>query len=309
MDIMDKCEAVIRLGPEDEVDEYALKEMRKRVKAHIQKDLKYLADVSFMINGELYENLLDAIPVVEEIKTVEIIFMRPDINENWDFDRPTKIIKAIKGGFGGVAFFNYDPKAIDKWAKAGELIEKKAMIRVFPVDIYVPRSIATMSKYVQEDPPRPIVPDVWTVETAWSRMKSLGALPLTVRVCVYTQEERFSYDIDVIRGKLIRDFRAERMPVTRKVVRSPEDYFYFDRIYASEEMSQLTRNIFEAIFESDGLTAADISHFFRITLDMASNNIRALLKRGLLDKEGQPPYETYKVTTELLKKNAGRKGK
>ena len=302
MDVLEKCEAVIRMGPEDEVDEYAIKEMRKRVKAHMQKEHRYLSDVAFIINGKMYESLLDALLEVDSIKSIDIAFLRPDINENWDFDRPTKIIKAIEGGFGGVAFFNYNPKAIDKWANAGELIEKKAMIRVFPVDVYVPRSIATMSKYVQEDPPRPIVPDLWTMEYAWMKMKELGALPLTVRVCVYTKEERFSYDIDIIKGKLIRDFRAERMPVTRKAVRDPEDYFYFDRIYASEDLPPLTRNIFEAIFESDGFTAADISHFFNITMDMANNNIRALLKRGLLDTEGQPPYETYKVTTELLKR-------
>lgn len=302
MDVLEKCEAVIRMGPEDEVDEYAIKEMKKRVKAHLQKDPRYLSDAVFIINGNRYESILDALLEVDIVKTIDIAFVKPDINENWDFDRPTKIIKAIEGGFGGVAFFNYNPKAIDKWANAGELIEKKAMIRAFPVDVYVPRSIATMSKYVQEDPPRPIVPDLWTLEYAWIKMKELGALPITARVCVYTKEERFSYDIDIIKSKLMRDFRAERMPATRKVPRSPEDYFYFDRIYASEDLPSLTRNTFEAIFESDGLTAGDISHFFNITVDMANNNIRALLKRGLLDKEGQPPYETYKVTSELLKR-------
>jgi hypothetical protein len=302
MDVLDKCQSVIRMGPEQEVDEYAIKEMRKRVKAHMQREFRYLADVAFIVNGELYENLLDALLEVDSVKSIDIKFLRPDINENWDFNRPTKIIKVIEGGFGGVAFFNYNPKAIDKWANAGELIEKKAMIRVFPVDVYVPRSIATMSKYVQEDPPRPIVPDLWTIEYAWMKMKELGALPITARICAYTKEERFAYDIDVINGKLIRDFRAERMPVTRKKSRDPEDYFYFDRIYASEDMPSLTRNIFEAIFESEGMTAADISHIFKITVDMANNNLRALLKRGLLDKEGQPPYETYLVTSEILKK-------
>ncbi len=302
MDILEKCEAVIRLGPEEEVDAYALKEMRKRVKAHMQRDYRYLSDVLFVINGKRYESLLDALLEIDAVKSIDVSFIKPDINENWDFNRPTKIIKAIEGGFGGVAFFNYDPKAIDKWAKAGELIEKKAMIRVFPVDVYVPRSIATMSKYVQEDPPRPIVPDLWTMEYAWKKMKGLGALPMVVRICVYTKEDRFSYDIDIIKGKLIRDFRAERMPVTRKKSRTPEEYFYFDRIYASEDMPSLTRNIFEAIFESEGMTASDISHFFRITPDMAKNNIRALLSRGLLESEGQPPNETYKVSIEVLKR-------
>lgn len=300
MEILEKCEAVMKLGPESEVDEYATKEMRKKVKAHLQKELPHLSDVGFFVNGELYESLLDAIVEVEELETIEIRFLKPILGENWDFNRPTKVIKAMKGGFGGVAFFNYDPKAIDKWAKASELIEKRAMVRAFPVNFYVPRSIATMSQYVMEDPPRPLVPDIWTMESAWSKMRALGAVPMTIRICVYTKEERFSYDIDVIRGKLLRDFRAGKIPVTRKKVREPEEYFYFDRVYASEEMPPLTRNIFEAIFESDGMNVSDISHFFKITTDMGNNNLKALSRRGLLDSRGQPPFETYMVTKELL---------
>ena len=304
MEILEKCEEVMHLGPDSEVDEYAIKEMKKKVKSHLQKQWPHLSDVGFFINGELYHNLLDAMLDVEDMESIEIRFLKPGLNENWDCNRPTKVIKAIKGGFGGVGFFNYDSKAIDKWANAGEIIEKKAMVRVFPVNFYVPRSIATMSKYVMEEPPRPLVPDLWTIESAWGKMRGLGAVPMTIRICVYTQEERFSYDIDVIRGKLLRDFRAEKIPVTRRSVRSPEEYFYFDRIYASEEMPDLTRNIFEAIFESEGMNGSDISHFFKITSDMARNNLKALSNRGLLDSKGQPPFETYMVTGEILKKKA-----
>ena len=304
MEILEKCESVIKLGPDKEVDEYAQKEMIKRVKSHLQSEKPHLSSVAFFINGELYENLLDAIVEVDEIDTIELRFIKPVLNENWDFNRPTKVIKVIKGGLGGLAFFNYDAKAIDKWAKASELIEKRAMIRAFPVNFYVPRSIATMSKYVLEDPPRPLIPDLWTLESTWEKMRELGTLPMTLRVCAYTKEERFSYDIDVIRGKLLRDFRAGRIPVTRKKMRSPEEYFYFDRIYASEDMPDLTRNIFESIFESDGMNVSDISHFFKITTDMANNNLKALVRRGLLDTQGQPPFETYMVTKEILEKKA-----
>ncbi len=300
MEILEKCESVMNLGPEKEVDRYAIKEMNKKVKSHLQKQWPHLAEVGFFVNGELYENLLDAMLEIDDLNTIELRFLKPVLSENWDFNRPTKVIKAIKGGFGGVAFFNYDPKAIDKWANASELIEKKAMIRVFPVNFYIPRSIATMSKYVMEDPPRALIPDLWTMESAWEKMRILGAVPMTIRVCAYTQEERFSYDIDIIRGKLLRDFRAGKIPVTRKKVREPEEYFYFDRVYASEEMPDLTRNIFEAIFESDGMNASDLSHFFKITTDMAINNLKALSNRGLLDSKGQPPFETYMVTKELL---------
>ena len=301
MDILRKCESVIGLGPESEVDEYAVKEMKKMVKSHLQRKKPALAELSFVINNRPYDSLLDTLLELDSIKSVEIRFLKPNIHDNWDFNAPTKIIKAIEGGYGGLAFFNYDAKALDKWAHAGELIEKKAMIRAFPVDFYVPRSIATMSRYVREDPPRPLVPRLLPMEKAWVEMREVGALPLTVRICAYTHEERFSYDLDLIEGVLMRDFRAERMPVTRKKRRSPEEYFYFDNIYASTDLPILPKQIFEAIFESDGLTASDISHFFKITMDMALNNLRALVSRGLVESEGRPPFETYRVTFEALK--------
>ncbi len=301
MDILRKCEAVIGLGPESEVDEYAVKEMKKRVKSHLQRKRPALAELAFVINNKPYDSLLDALLDVESIRSMEVRFLRPNIRENWDFNAPTKLIKAIEGGYGGVAFFNYEAKALDKWAHAGELIEKKAMIRAFPVEFYVPRSIATMSRYVQEDPPRPLVPRLLPMEKTWDAMRKVGTLPLIARICAYTHEERFSYDLDVIEGALLRDFRAEHMPVTRKKKRSPEEYFYFDKIYASTDLPLLPKQIFEAVFESDGLTASDISHFFKITMDMALNNLRALVSRGLVESEGRPPFETYRVTFEALK--------
>jgi predicted ArsR family transcriptional regulator len=69
-------------------------------------------------------------------------------------------------------------------------------------------------------------------------------------------------------------------------------------------MPTLTRNIFEAVFESEGMNASDVSHFFKITTDMAMNNLKALENRNLLDSEGQPPFVTYKVTKELLENKA-----
>ncbi len=302
MEILGKCRAVIELGPESEIDDYSLKEMRKYVKSHIQAERPYLSEVAFLINGKHYEHLYDALISESDFREVDIRFLKPKLDEIWDFDAPTKTIKLIKGGFGGIAFFNYDPKALDKWAKAGELIEKKAMIRAFPVDFFIPRSIATMSKYISEDPPDVLIPELWTMETMLEEVRAVGALPVTIRICAYTKEERFAYDIDILQNRLLRDFRAGKVPPTRRMRRSPEEYFYFDKIYASLNMGHLPKAIFETIFESEGLTASDITHFFRITTEMAVNNLKALKKRGLLDVQGRPPFETYMVTHEILKK-------
>lgn len=302
MEILEKCQSVISRGPESEVDDYALKEMRKYVKAHLHEERPYLSELVFSINGRYYEHIYDALGEEDDIETIEIRFIKPKLDEIWDFDAPTKMIKVIKGGFGGIAFFNYDPKSLDKWAKAGELIEKKAMIRVFPVDFFVPRSIATISKYLGEEPPDVLVPQLWTMESMLQNIKEVGALPVTVRICAYTKEERFTYDIDLLRNRLIRDFRAGKMQPTQRIKRSPEEYFYFDRIYATLKMGHLPKAVFEAVFESDGLSAGDISHFFKISTEMAVNNLKALQKRGLVDVEGKAPFEIYRVTHEILER-------
>lgn len=304
MEILEKCRSVIEHGPKSEIDEYSLKEMKKYVKSHLHNDGPYLSELAFLINGRQYEHIYDALIAEDDVETIDIRFLKPKLDEVWDFDAPTQTIKMMKGGFGGIAFFNYDPKALDKWAKAGELIEKKAMIRAFPVDFFVPRSIATMSKHLGEDPPDVLIPQLWTMESMLKNMREVGALPITVRICAYTKEERFAYDIDLLRNRLLRDPRAGKMQPTQRVKRSPEEYFYFDRIYASLKMGHLPKAIFEAVFESDGLTASDISHFFRITTEMAVNNLKALEKRGLLNVEGKPPFETYGVTHEILEKGA-----
>ena len=304
MEILEKCQSIIQLGPESEIDDYSLKEMRKYVKSHLHEERPYLSEIAFLINGRHYEHIYDALKEENEIESVDIRFLKPKLDEIWDFDAPTKTIKLIKGGFGGIAFFNYDPKALDKWAKAGELIEKKAMIRTFPVDYFIPQSIATMSKYIGEEPPDILVPELWTMESMIKNIRKVGALPITVRICAYTKEERFAYDIDLLQNRLLRDFRAGKMQPTQRIKRSPEEYFYFDRIYASLKMGRLPKAIFEAIFESEGLTVGDIAHFFKITTEMATNNLKALQKRNLVIAEGRPPMETYRVTHEVLERGA-----
>ncbi len=298
------CQKIVHFGPKEEVDFHAEKELKRAFFEYRQAPKKALASISYMVNGKEYASLLEAIVEKEELATAGIRFFNPDLEENWDYNVPTKAIALMGKGMGWVERFTYKSFSLDKWDKEQQMLRDSVMLRAFPVRFYFPQSIKTKSIDPRAAPVRPYVPKLITLEALWRVIRDKGLVPFEIRVCAYTKEQRYSYDLDLVNNRLLKDFRGGQVAVRNRAERSSIDYLNFDMILASTEMKDIVKKAFIELFEVTEATAFDISHTMGITDLMGKNSLDAIVSRGLADKEGNPPRESYSINSENLAKAA-----
>lgn len=301
------CNRIINFSRTEEIDVYAEKQLRKAFMEYRAMQKVPLADVRYIVNGTKYTSLLEAVVGNEALETLEIHFFRPRMQENWDYNKPTRKLVLLGQGLGGVQVFDYDPYSLKKWDGSQTMKMEKVMLRGFISHFYYPRSIKSKTLAMQGEAVRPYVPKLKTLERVWEEIRETGVLPLQLHISAYTPDSRYNYELDMIDNVALRDFRGGVVPLRDRADRKSMDYFNFDKILASTDMRDLVKRVFVALFDMKQATAFDMAHSFKITDQMAKNSLDAIVARGLADKEGYPPREIYEINTENLK--AGKDSK
>jgi len=144
------------------------------------------------------------------------------------------------------------------------------------------------------------VPKLLLLEDLWTHIRSTGMVPMEIRICAYTKNSRYTYDIDLINNSMLKDFRGGQAPLRNKAERTVIDYLNFDTIFAASDMKDMVKRVFLNLFEMDKATAYDISQSMGITDTMAMNALNSIAYRGFAEKEGVAPREIYFINPEAL---------
>ncbi len=291
---------IIKFQKEDEVDIYAEKQLKTAFYEFQAVKKIPLAEIRWIVNGHKYLSLLDPILEFKELRTLEIHFFKPDMKGNWDYDLPTKKIVLLGHGLGGVETFHYDSLKLTKWDMSQGVKRSKVMIRGFISEYYYPRSIRTKSRDSMDQLKRYFIPRLMTLEDLWQVIRSTGVVPFTLKISLYTQQERLTYNMDLVNNRLIRDFRSGVISVKEKMARSPMDNYNFDRILASTDMKEKVKKVFITLYDMKHATASDLSFSFGMTDNMARNCLEAIVSRGYASKEGSAPMEAYEINSKNL---------
>jgi hypothetical protein len=303
-DILELCQAILHLGSEEEVDLHAENELRRTFFEYQSVQKKPLASVTYMVNGNEYSSLLEAMHREEELENLGIRFLRPDLKENWDFNTPSKTLVLMQNGMGVLERFSYDAFKLDKWDMHQPLQRDNVMIRGFPTWLYFPQSIKTKSIDPLAEAERPYVPKLVMLEDLWQHVRKNGMVLFELRVCAYTKTARYTFDLDLVDNVMLKDFRGGQSPLRNLAKRGIVDYLNFDMVLASTDMKDMVKRAFINLFESEYATAFDIAHSMHITNQMAANALNAIASRGLAIKEGTYPREIYSINSEALAEKA-----
>ena len=79
-------------------------------------------------------------------------------------------------------------------------------------------------------------------------------------------------------------------------------YYNFDRVHAMLKIPDTPKKVFEAIFESNGLTVGEIAHLFEVSPTIANNNIQSLVSKELLEEVDHAGEKKYMASSKLLQK-------
>lgn len=296
-DLLESCKRLMEFSPQDEVDEYSEKQLRKKVYGWHNDEKKYLARTEYFINGRSYTSILKGFyqePVLDKIK---INFIKPDLKGRWAFTKPPKEILE-KDGKGVYRYFDYDPTRLNGWSLTNKLLNEMVMVRAYMTDFFVPISINTKSKYHHaEDIPRQYTPELKTLSDIWADVRK-GVIPFGIRICCYSKVDRISVHLDPLSDSLL-PHPICCAPYHRRNKNNPIDYVVIDTLLARLDMPWLCKRILEFVFECGETTAPDVSHVFNIQTNIAENNLRSLGNKELVKKRKE---SYYYVDMEELRK-------
>jgi hypothetical protein len=287
-------------APQQMVDNYAERHLDQELKKFQRSKEQALADIRFKIDGYQYASLLDGIYDVETWEDIEIQFFHPNTEVIWEYDTPTKIIKINRAGRGALMIFPVDHRSLRQWDPTKEPEIVPAMFSCYLSHFYSPESIKSQTEKVDEKPlipPRPLC----TPLELWEDIRKKGIVPFQMTLCCYSKEKRYIYQLDVLNNQYLMDFRNGKIPIANRKYRDTLAYYHLDHFLSTMELPDLAKKVLQVIFELEEVVVADIEIGLGITERMASNNVNALAKRGLLKTIGKPPRAKYRADLENMR--------
>jgi len=147
---------------------------------------------------------------------------------------------------------------------------------------------------------REFIPELTTPNEVFHEAIGKGVIPIEIRIIAYTKKRRHAYRLDLASDSLLMDVRAGKFPIHAYRVREPVLYPLFDKVLVSLDAPDITRNMFEMIFESDRLTLNELCASLGITRLTATNNLAALVTRGLVEAETVRHETIYYVNLSAI---------
>ena len=268
------------------------------VKNHI------LARCELMVNKHSVRNLLEALANEDVPDVLGISFTEMTLDTMWEYDVPTRRIKASSDGKGGLLYFPTKRLASGfTWDPMGDPVSEKAMIFMYTSKWFFPERIEDVAERPLDIlPPRP--KGLVSVFDWWVDVQSQGYIPFEIVVCAYTRSRRFMYVLDLVNNVLYRDFRMGAVS-RKRVSREPLDFLYLDKVLAENVIHGIQKKALMYSFELDSVSPSEIAFGFHITETMAKNHLDGLARRGLLNVRGEGSSATYSVDLGNLRKTKG----
>lgn len=175
---------------------------------------------------------------------------------------------------------------------------QRAIARLLRREYYVPRTQATADAGTARlaDPRPGLLPLGPSVDL----LRSATFVPFGVALLLYAADERYRIEIDLLGSAVVRDPRAGRLSVQRRVRRTSRVAHDVDVFIARGELAVRTARVLEMLTESHGLTPFEVSHVFGGVREFGSSALRTLQARDLatLDRKTglfRPRFDRFRT--------------
>jgi len=134
-------------------------------------------------------------------------------------------------------------------------------------------------------------------------VRKYGVVPFSVALLLYFAEERVRVELDLLDDTLVRDPRAGRLPVARRVHRSSRLSHAVDETIATGALPVANSRALEVLFETHGLTPLEIAPVLGGVREYGASYLQGLTARGFasLDKRTgvyRPRLDLFLSATE-----------
>ncbi len=252
-------------------DEYSQKALARSVAEYAPRRREAIGTFSITVDGRAYPSILAALADLSTtFDTVELTLADPPRDPRaWEWITPFERLEFAADGSAEIVPI----------ARRGP--SRRAIVRVLLREHYIPRLAA------EYDAPRPgptgggpkMALDPIGLAARFAR--SNRVLPFCIAILLYTADERYRLEFDLIDNALQKDPRAGRLGLERRVRRSSRISFAIDGYVARGELPITISRALEILVETHGLTALEMGHILGGVLEMGSSALQGLTARGL----------------------------
>ena len=250
-----------------------------------------LGPIGISVDGRPYPSLLDALaePSASFLR-FELDFTRANPGgPGWEFLHPIERLEVESDGGAEIR----SPGGVRSAPRRGIL---RVLLRErFPPGAALPRRASDGSDGV---PTWPLLAE---------QIRSQGIAPLQLALLLYLSEDRYRYEIDLIGNQLLPDRRAGRLPVARRVQRSPRLAHGVDAWVARGTIALTNARALEVLAETHGLTDVEMAHVLGGIREIGRSALEALKSRHLAVYDARvglyrPRLDAFLPTADRLRR-------
>ncbi len=267
---LDELNAFARRRSPASHDAYSESALGRTVQEYLAHRPPPLAELSLEFGGRPVWSVFDALGDDSAPFDRGKIFLAapPPDGSAWDWLVPFRSIELNADGSADIT-------------PLGSAPARRAIGRFALRELYVPRS------RVEEEAGDPVaaargrIDRLLTLPEVAELVRTTGIVPLSTTLLVYRSDDRLRYDLDLVSGHLLRDRRAGRLALSRRVRRPPRLAYALDSLVARGELSPITARALEVLSETHGISPLELGQVVGGVRELAASALDALAARGL----------------------------
>ncbi len=287
---LEELQAFAREAAGDRHDRYSESGLARAVEEYRAQRGEAIASVGLTLGPRTYSHIYEALrdPTATFLEGELAVIDPPEAGAAWEWSFPVSRL-----------VFHADGGAEVHPPGGGKPI--RAMVRILRRDYYVPRPASSAESTMRERQRDPR-PGILPLGPALKLLREAGFVPFAVAILLYTNDERHRLELDLLESALLKDPRAGRFPMPRRVRRTSRVAHDVDAFIARGELAVRTARVLEMLVESHGLTPFEVSQVFGEVPEFGISALKALQSRGLatLDRQKglyRPRFEAFRPST------------
>jgi hypothetical protein len=252
-------------------DEYSQQALARAVAEYAPRRRETVATFSLVVDGRPYPSVLAALADPSTtFASLELTLADPPRDPGaWEWITPFERLEFAKDGSAEIVPI----------ARRGP--SRRAIVRVLLREHYIPMPRADYGTVRRGPAGAGPVMALDPIGPAAQFAREHHILPFSLALLLYTADERFRLEFDLIDNGLQKDPRAGRLALDRRVRRSSNLSFAIDTLLARGDLPLTNARALEILAETHGLTALEMGSILGGVREIGSSALQGLAARAL----------------------------
>lgn len=252
-------------------DEYSSQALARAVAEYALRHHEPIAPFRTVVDGKEFPSVYAALkdPGTTFEKAQLTLVEPPTTPRAWEWLKPIRAITFLEDG----------AVEVEPLERAGT--KERAIARLLLREHYVPRLREQVAHARGAEATGEVRSRLESLHDSVVFARSQGVVVLSVALLLYFAGERVRYELDLLNDTLLRDPRAGRWPIARRVHRSSRLAYAVDQFLARGELPVDSARALESLVETHGVTPLELAPVLGGVREYGASALQGLAARNL----------------------------